>query len=394
MAPLCAAVVHGCQAGKHQDALYEVFWKRIRRGNEAFSLKKLGAFGADLAALSGFFDPPWSKPVDGLSESLKGFILSEAGFDLRALGRLAEAAQPMKAGLEAPIAQQNWTTAAASASNLSELYLTLGDLAQALGYAEQSVELAGRSGDAFWRMVSRITLSDVLHQAGRLTEAAAAFRGAEERQKERQPGFPLLYSVQGYRYCDLLLSQGDYADVGRRARQTLEWAKRQSIAGLLTLALDNLSLGRAHLLHAQREPNYPITNSLEFLDRAVDGLRQAGTQHHIPRGLLARAEYYRLTGAFERARRDLDEAFTIATRGGMGLHLADCHLEYARLYLAILRPERSAEGTQSKDMRAMTEEQLKEKAQDHWGTAKDMIEKTGYHRRDREVQELEEQLHD
>ena len=67
----------------------------------------------------------------------------------------------------------------------------------------------------------------------------------------------------------------------------------------------------------------------------------------------------------------MDEAFTIASRGGMGLHLADCHLEYARLALA--RGE-------------------KDKAREHWGTAKDSIEKMGYHRRDREVEELEESL--
>ena len=55
---------------------------------------------------------------------------------------------------------------------------------------------------------------------------------------------------------------------------------------------------------------------------------------YLPRGLLARAELHRFTGDFAKAQNDLDEAFTIATRGGMRLHEADCHLEYARLYLA------------------------------------------------------------
>ena len=40
-------------------------------------------------------------------------------------------------------------SAAITASNLSELYLTIGDVTQALAYAEQSVQLADRSGDAF-----------------------------------------------------------------------------------------------------------------------------------------------------------------------------------------------------------------------------------------------------
>jgi hypothetical protein len=55
----------------------------------------------------------------------------------------------------------------------------------------------------------------------------------------------------------------------------------------------------------------------------------------------------------------------------MGLYLADCHLEYARLYLA--------QGD-------------KDKAREHWEIAKDSIEKMGYHRRDKEVDELEEKL--
>ena len=153
MAPLYAAVAHGCAAGRHQEALDEVYWRRIQRGNEFYATKKLGAFGADLAALAGFFDPPWRRPVAGLTEADKAFVLNEAGFDLRALGRLAEATEPMQAGLEAAIAQEDWKNAAIRAGNLSELALTAGDLPAAIRYAEQSVELADRSGDAFQRMV-------------------------------------------------------------------------------------------------------------------------------------------------------------------------------------------------------------------------------------------------
>ena len=38
------------------------------------------------------------------------------------------------------------------AGNLSELQLTLGEVAEAIALAEQSVEYADRSGDAFQRM--------------------------------------------------------------------------------------------------------------------------------------------------------------------------------------------------------------------------------------------------
>ena len=102
MAPLFAAVAHGCHAGRHQDA-YELYRGRIRRGNEYFSTYKLGAFGSDLAALSGFFDSPWREPVANLDNNSKPTVLGIAGFNLRSLGRLAEATQPMQAALEAKI---------------------------------------------------------------------------------------------------------------------------------------------------------------------------------------------------------------------------------------------------------------------------------------------------
>jgi tetratricopeptide (TPR) repeat protein len=395
MAPLFAAVIHGCQAGKHQEAYDDVYRKRIRRGNDFFNVRKLGAIGSELAVLSGFFDSGWNKPVDILREDTKATNLNTAGYCLRALGRLAEAAQPLQSSLEAYIAQKNWAFAARIASNISELYLSLGDVTQALAYAEQSVALADQSGDEFLRMVSRAKFALGLHQAGRFPESKNFFHEAEELQKKRQPEFSILYSLQGFNYCDLLLSQGDYAEVERRASQTLEIATKYfgKGLGLLDIALDNLSLGRAQLLHFQRDPKLPtlaphasagVTNQpITFLNRAVDGLRQAGQQQFLPLGLLARAEYYRVTGELTKSQKDLDEAFSISTRGGMGLFLADCHLEYATLNV-----KRSTLNVQPEPH---TVDYLAE-ARKHLAIAKEMIEKMGYHRRDKEVEELEKLL--
>lgn len=116
-----------------------------------------------------------------------------------------------------------------------------------------------------------------------------------------------------------------------------------------------------------------MAQALTYLQRAVDGLRQAGQQDELPRGLLARAEFHRITGAFAKAQNDVDEAFTIAAHGGMRLFEADCYLEYARLYLA---------------------QEEKDQAREHLATAKGMIEQTGYHRWDGEVKELEAMINE
>ena len=369
MSPLFAAVGHGCAAGRHQEAFDEVYLQRIQRWDEFFNFRNLGAIGAELAALSGFFEILWEQPVVGLTDADKAFVLNQAGFALHALGRLQEAAQPMKAGFEIYMVAEEWKQASIVARNLSQLYLNIVDLPQALKYAQQSVELADRSGDEFERMGERAVMADVLHQAGRTEEAAATFREAEVLQQNQQPAYPLLYSVQGFHYCDLLIAQGQVQEVKERAAQTLEWIKPAN--WLLDIALDNLSLGCACLLEAQQVGSGDTTQAAEFLQRAVDGLRQAADMTYIPRGLLARAGLYRFKAEYGRAERDLAEVYRIATRGPMGLHLADYHLESARLHLA--------QGNQ-------------DKAREHWKTAKEMIERMGYHRRDKEVNEIEEQL--
>jgi tetratricopeptide (TPR) repeat protein len=140
---------------------------------------------------------------------------------------------------------------------------------------------------------------------------------------------------------------------------------------LFDTALDHLTLGRALLQAHLQDGSTALADATAHLQQAVDGLRQAGTQHELPRALLARAALYRVQGDFAQAQRDLDEAMTIATRGEMGLHQADGHLAYAWLYLAMGDTARARESL---------------------ATTRAMVTRMGYHRRDAEVQELEEQL--
>ncbi len=118
--------------------------------------------------------------------------------------------------------QEQWQYAAKAASNLSELRLTIGDLAQAVAVGRQSVELADKSGDDFWRMICRTTLADALHQDGELAEAQALFAEAEKIQQEWQPGYDRLYSLRGFQYCDLLLAGCAWSEVRGRTEYALK----------------------------------------------------------------------------------------------------------------------------------------------------------------------------
>ncbi len=403
--PLYQAVTHGCQAGLQQEACEKVYRDRIQRGKDAYSTRKLGAVGSDLGAVACFFETPWSRVSPALAELWQAWLLNEAAFRLRALGRLTEALEPMQAAVEmakraAEEATEEHTRlhqskeAAIRASNLSELELTLGEVAGAVGDAEQSVTYADRSGDPFHRGSKRETLADALHQADRRPEAEARLRQAEALQAENQPNYPLLYSTGGFRYCDLLLREAERAAwqvscsgglrspedgdaqratlkaVSQRAAQTLKWAKDFAGAPLLDFALNHLTLGRAELYAAILEGSslHPCRSSLQH---AVDGLRRAGTQEFIVGGLLTRAWLRFLEGKHtgpESAWSDLDEAWEIAERGPMKLHMADIHLHRARLFF---RESVYPWDSPQSDLAA----------------AGKLINDCGYHRRDEELED-------
>ncbi|MEI8383245.1 MAG: transposase [Planctomycetota bacterium] len=258
LAPLYEAVTHGCLAGRQQEACEKVYFDRILCGGGSdgfYSTKKLGAIGADLAAVAAFFESspvawasrpcspskgetpaplsepftggtpalrsgPWSQVSPNLTAADQAWLLNAAAFRLRALGRLTEALQPMRAGLEMRVQQKVWKSAAIIASNLSELEMTLGRLPDAVTDARQSITHADQSGDAFQRMVCRTTAADALHQSGQRAEAGTLFAEAERMQQERQPQFDLLYSLGGFRYCDWLLAPAEQAAWQHLSRST------------------------------------------------------------------------------------------------------------------------------------------------------------------------------
>jgi tetratricopeptide (TPR) repeat protein len=134
----------------------------------------------------------------------------------------------------------------------------------------------------------------------------------------------------------------------------------------LEIALNYLTLGRVALyltnLKEGDSPSIETQTAREHFDKAVDGFHRAGQQDEVPKGLLSCAWLRSLEGDAEGARADLDEAWEIAERGPMKLHMADIHLHHARLF---------------KD-----KEELKK--------AREIIEQCGYWRRKEELEDAEE----
>lgn len=279
--------------------------------------------------------------------------MNEAAYRLRALGRLTEALQPMRAGLENYERQEDWTNAAALASNLSELELMLGRLPDAVSEARQSITHADQSGDAFLRMVTRTRAADASHQSGQRAAAGTLFAEAEAMQLARQSQFALLYSVQGFQYCDWQLAPAEEAAWRKLLDQPLSPAEsalseglaeverrgnwcfdtRQPGDSLLDIALDDLTLARVGLRRAILAGPLPLSAlDLPHFPAALNGLRAAGDMTYLPRALLTAALYHFVRGEPDLTHKHLAEAQQLAERGPMPLFLADIHLHRARLF--------------------------------------------------------------
>jgi hypothetical protein len=155
------------------------------------------------------------------------------------------------------------------------------------------------------------------------------------------------------------------AEASKRAAQTLEWVTTYG-AGLLTIALDHLTLARAALYRALVSPPVdpaPAATTLQpRVATALARLRQTNSLDHLPRALLTATLYCGTLGVDpDEARRLLAEAQQIAERGPMPLFLADVYLHRAPLF---------------RDRPALVE-------------ARDLIERHGYGRRHDELADAE-----
>jgi tetratricopeptide (TPR) repeat protein len=370
LAPLFAAVAYGCRAGRYQEALKEVYWERIQRKAEFFSGNGLGLWGANLQAIAYFLDPATRQPMAVLDPSFQAFVLSEVGFSTQAQGQLQVSLQATKRAAEKWLSLGNKETAAQMfGDNLSQIYEVLGDLLQAKAAAEQGLGMLQGSGPNQAQLFAKAALGRFLHLMGDQDQAMDAFREAEGLQHALSPENLFLYSMSGFDYCELLLDLGHWQEVERRAQHTIQIALR--LKRLRDVALDSISLGKAHLLAAKADGPHHLAIARDHMDESLEGLRRAGELDKLPHGLLARAEVGRVLGDLAHSRTDLQEVLRLTIRCGMRLYETDAHLGFARLHLA------------AGD---------RDQARASLDRAKRMVSDLGYHRRDRDVAEIEAAL--
>lgn len=336
--PLYQAVMHGCAAGKYEKALDEVYDKRILRGAAFYSSKKLGAYAHDLAAIAHFFAPGWRDLQAGaiaqISAGDQAWLFSQAAFRLRALGRLPETLPLMEAVVAMYVQQENWKPAANTANNLSETQALLGHLPTALASARQALGYAEQSQDAFMQIASRSNFAWHSFLSGDSARAVRLMQEAERLQAEDDPEYPLLYSLRGFQYCEILLAQqSSAAAVAKRAQQTLAWA--QEHLGLLDQGQDHHTLAKCQLLlarAAQPDAAASLPAALAHSQAALRLIRQGDGGGYIIPALLTHARILCALPDHPAALAALNEAYAIARRCGMLLHETDTLLTRLELF--------------------------------------------------------------
>jgi len=346
--PFYTAARHACQAGMYRDAL-EIYRAHILRFKDEngqwtasfYSVHQLGAQARDLALLAGFFPLGWSGPVvPDLRENERNWVLGEAAFDLMNLGRLSEAVAPMRAMVDLYVADKGWKNASISVQTRSDVLLALGRPGEAEQQARAGLDYAQKLQPSYWfmEMGSTVTIANVLYRQGWLTGARRELAQAETIQARGQPHLPRLYSLQGVRYCALLLAQarpGDSAalrEILERGQYLLECAKQ---------GLPKWDTAYAHLMLAQAHAALSDTETAraEF-GLAVAGVREADRLDFSPEFLLARAAFlYAQEGASATVFKDLNAAADIIRRGDMALYELELHLLWGTLWLDQGKPD-------------------------------------------------------
>ncbi len=428
--PLYRAIKHACNAGRHEEARLQVFWHRILRMEEHYSWRQLGAWSEDLSAIATFFERPWSKPVRSLPIYSKALVLGQCGSCLLNLGRLQDALAPMQEGAGLMYDLENWEQASIGTGNLCELQLAIGDLEEARRLSEMAVSFAKSSRNPEQCINRLAAAGLYHTESGRSREAEDYYQKAELAMAGIGMNPPWLLGIPGFGYCDMRLvnverlawkivlaggiecvanyrpteptrreeaenhvkelqrSLSTCQEVGRRAQHSLRLL--QGGAGHADDAFDNLTLARVCFyeaaLEASRSRNFlwrvlklftsPNPHPVRISQRlararshsllALDHFRRASQLHQIPRGLLTRAWLCRVSSDGAGAQADLDEAWDIAERGPMRLHMADIHLHRARLFF---REKQYPWQSPQADLAA----------------AEQLINECGYHRRDQEL---------
>lgn len=400
---LYRAASHYCWADNCAHALHEIYRRRISRGDWGYATRNYGCFGLELAMLRTFFESTWDRVVSGLPDEIDQMLVIRCtGFCLAMLESMPEALPLLSRALNIARTHGDSREAAIVARNLANFATSFGRLTDAETALQKNRTHADVSSDRFMPVGFGCSLAYVKFLMGSSPEdVMRLFEKAWDLNDLREEGaaFPELPTFQ---YHEVLIGYGKWRLVLSRVTE-IETRLGQQMkpfgSALLQLSRVLAFLAGGQLDNADRHlrevrglldnvsrPDLVVRSlvaaaiiALKKLEGAKTGLTPAKdiyanlaeaeeltSRNHLNLlrvdVLLTRAWLRFLEDDTDGCRADLDEAWQIAERGSMRLHMADMLLHQARLF---------------RDKAALAE-------------AARLIKQCGYHRRDEELTNAQE----
>lgn len=369
MRPLFHAIKHGCSAGLHQKTFVDVYLPRVSRGTERYLSSKLGGISDEIALAANYFKKPWDTFHEGLSQELEHSLIPLVAVSLNALGRAAEVIEALINFTQMMAKQKEWERAVILSKILSNQHLTLGRLTDALETAKLGIRYSDYLNDPRKRAESRALYAKTLHQIGDKALALSVFKESEDMYLAE--GFDSLYPYSTLGYYDLMIDLGESSSIWEKLKQQKILSNDVNTTNIPILEVTLATLTVANIVFLVGD--YP--SAIDAAELVVTNLYKSGRQDLIPLGLLTRAKISRKTGDFSKSHQDLKEVYDIANSAGMRLYLTDYHLEMAQLLLKQWQQK-------------LLDDSAQLDIQKQIASAVKLIEETGYHRRDAEIEAL------
>ena len=326
MQPLFEQVYHGCAAGLYDEALDDVYWEKIHRGDEHLIVHKLGAWESNLSLVRTFF------PEDGFSQiplvskkAAQSFLLNEAGLALLSTGRPKEAQELFLTAIRKDINETGGKYASAGYRNLADLQFRTGELESGIESAKNALEMAKKTKRDDYIWVSKGYIAWIFYIMGKSEDAEKEFRQADE----------LVHKIDGHRiygfsannYTNFLISMKWIDEAFKLTKQNLEICQRNKWTSEVSRCYR--CLGAIERIRGKKE------KAEKHLEKALEIACKVGVPELEIDALLESGRLRLDMGRFDDAIRDADNVLEICGRTGFRFYEPGAEIVLAKAYLAL-----------------------------------------------------------
>jgi tetratricopeptide (TPR) repeat protein len=325
--PLIETVHHLCQAGTPDQAL-RIVQNQIysREYLIRIQMHQYGGVEEALKLLKEFFPNGDMTQTPILSRSQdKGWIDNSAGQCFSFLGHLEEAIVFYKKAIEDIKEIEDWHNQSVAYRNLASIYLSLGKLTIAAGFAETALTFARNADNQRYEQSALAFKGWIAHLLGEVDTAQQSFQQVEILERQTN-------SRREHQFCSAVLyfaihlqRQGDT----KSARRIVE---ENQIIYEQNLWQD--LIGECHIILGGLDAESNLDNTEFHYNQALFIARHISNRGLLIRALLARGQWIAQQGNAVAASNDLEEAFDYALTGGYRLNEANIRIGFAWMHRA------------------------------------------------------------